>query len=109
MFIDYITLMLINMVGGLVVLGLYVLWPVNKDRANAWGLALALPGLVGLVTGLHMSLTWPIPDSSGIREGLSNLRYANTAFGEMSVLLGLLLLGAGVALMKRWSLKPLTI
>ncbi len=109
MFIDYITLMLINMVGGLVVLGLYVLWPVDKDEGKAWGVPLAMAGLVALATGLHMSLTWPIPDLSAVEGQVSNPLFANAAFGEMSVLLGVLLLGGGAALMKRWSLKPLTI
>ena len=68
-----------------------------------------MAGLVGLATGLHMSLTWPIPNLSAAKEGAPNLLFANSAFGEMSVLLGVLLLGAGIALMKRWSLKPLAI
>ncbi len=109
MYIDYITLRLINMAGGLAVLGLYVLLGVDKEQGKAWGVALAMAGVVGLVTGLHMSLTWPIPDLSAVKEVSSNLRFANVAFGEMSVLLGVLLLGGGAALMKKWSLRPLTI
>ena len=101
--------MLVNMVGGLAVLGLYVLLSVPKERGKGWGVALGLAGVVGLLTGLHMSLTWPIADLSGVKEGLPNLQFANVAFGEMSVLFGGLLLGAGVAMMKGWSLKPMTI
>ncbi len=109
MYIDYITLMLINMAGGLAVLGLYVLLGVDKEQGKTWGVALMMAGVVGLVTGLCMSMTWPIPDLSAVEEGSSNLRFANVAFGEMSVLLGVLLLGGGAALMKKWSLWPLTI
>ena len=109
MFIDYITLMLISMVGGLVVLAFYVLLGVGKEENQGWGIALTVPGLVGLLTGLHMSLTWPIADLSKVKEGLPNLQFANIAFGEMSVLLGVLLLAGGVAIIKGWSVRPLTI
>ena len=101
MFIDYISLMLINMAGGLVVLAFYILFAANKEKTKSWGPAFAMPGVVALVTGLHMSLTWPV--------SAPTLQYANVAFGEMSVLFGILFLGAGVALAKGWSLRPMSI
>lgn len=109
MFIDYVSLMLINMAGGLAVLGFYILFGANKEHSKSWGPAFAMPGLVALVTGLHMSLTWPIADLSKVSSELPNLQFANVAFGEMSVLFGILFLGAGVALAKGWSLLPVSI
>ena len=109
MFIDYIPLMLINMAGGLAVLAFYILFGANKENTKAWGPAFAMPGLVALITGLHMSFTWPIADLSKVTPGLPNLQFANVAFGEMSVLFGILFLGAGLALAKGFSLLPVSI
>jgi putative membrane protein len=61
MFKDYLALMLVNMTGGLVVLALYSIRGAGKEDQRAWCPALAAPGLVALLTGLHMALTWPLP------------------------------------------------
>ena len=101
MFIDYIPLMLINMVGGLLVLAGYILFASGQEEAKSWSPAFGAVGLVALLTGLHMSLTWPIT--------LAKLQFANVAFGEMSVLFGVLFLAAALALRKKWSLLPISI
>ena len=101
MFIDYITLLLANMSAGLFVLALYLLFGAGKEDQRAWAAPFAMAGLVAFVVGLHMTLTWPIP-----KLVKADLRWANIAYGEMSVLLGVLLLGGALALAKGWSLAP---
>ena len=81
MFIDYLTIMLVNMAAGLAILALFVLKYLNGDRkklAPGFLVAASWP----LVTGLHEIFTWPIVSSY------------NIPFGEMSVLYGVLMLGA---------------
>jgi putative membrane protein len=93
MFIDYLTLMLINMVGAFVVLGSFVGWGINGEGRKCWAPAFAAPGLVALVTGFVLTFTSPLP------------RPYNTPFGEMTVFLGVLFLGAAWAIaadMKHW-------
>jgi putative membrane protein len=99
--VDYITLMLANMVAALLLLAGFVLWGLNKSDRACWAPAFFVTGLVALATGLHMALTWPIPPEIGVAY--------NAAFGETTVLLGALLLGAALALRRNWPLAPLTI
>jgi putative membrane protein len=100
MFIDYITVMLINMVAGMVILAaLFAVGLTRPSQAGAMVPGLLMAGAVAFLTGLHMSLTWPLPKMEG-----ANLSWANIAFGEMSVLFGVLLLGAAVALWRGWPL-----
>jgi len=80
MFVDYLTLMLVNMAAGLAVLALFVLKYIDGDRKKL-APGLLVSGFVALVTGLHMIFAWPIIGSY------------NIPFGEMSVLFGALLLG----------------
>ena len=93
-FIDYVTLLLINMTGGLFVLAHFLVKGLGAPDRRPWAPALAIPGVVGLVNGLHMTWTWPLPGAY------------NSAFGEMSVLLGILFLGAALSAGKNWSLAP---
>ncbi len=109
MYIDYIPLMLANMAGGLAVLAFYLFFGSDKPDGKAWSPAFAAVGIVALATGLHMSLTWPIPDLSKVAPDRLNLQFANVAFGQMSVLFGALFLANGLALAKGWSLWPLSI
>ena len=102
MFTDYITLLLVNMAAGLFVLALYLFFGAGKEDCRPWAAPFAMAGLVAFVVGLHMTLTWPIPKLDKV-----DLRWANIAYGEMSVLLGVLFLGGALALGKGWSLAPL--
>ncbi|MCE5200116.1 MAG: DUF981 domain-containing protein [Armatimonadota bacterium] len=97
MFIDYVTLMLINTSAALVILAAYVYSGVGAPDQRKWAPALAVPALISLVLGLHMSTTWPLPGSY------------NAAYGDISILFGGLLAGAALALAFGWSLFPLTI
>ncbi|MEJ2700922.1 MAG: DUF981 domain-containing protein [Sedimentisphaerales bacterium] len=97
MFIDYVTLMLTNMVGGLFVLAFFVWKDIDKEDNRFWAPAFALPGLIAVVCGFAMTFSWPIP------------KPYSTAYGETSVLLGSLFLAAAWSLAKGWRLFPLGI
>jgi putative membrane protein len=97
MFVDYVTLMLINLAAGLVLLALYVYLGLDRANQTRWAPGFAMTGLVALVTGLHMSFYWPLPSSY------------NIAFGEMSAMFGVLFLGAALALALSWELVGVAI
>jgi putative membrane protein len=101
MFIDYITLMLTNMAAGLCVLAGFLLWGLQPANSRNWWPAFGIVGGVALATGLAMTCTWPV--------SLEKLRFANMAFGEMTVLFGALFLGAAASLAGRLSMGPLAI
>jgi putative membrane protein len=96
-FIDYVTLMLINMTAGYFLLSCFVWWGLDSQDKIHWTPAFAIVGLVATVCGFVMTFTWPLPKPYSM------------AFGEMSVLLGVLFLGAALALARGWNLQPLTI
>lgn len=95
LFIDYVPLLLINMAAALCMLAWFVYEGLDATDQKPWVPGFAITGFVAVVCGLHMSWTWPLPGSH------------NIAFGEMSVLLGVLLLGAALALGKGWDLRIL--
>jgi putative membrane protein len=99
MFIDYITLMLVNVSAGLLLLAIYSVWGLDKPQHSQWSAGFAAVGLVALLAGLHMTLTWPMPKLESV-----NLSWANVAFGELTVLLGALLLALALATGKNWPL-----
>ncbi|HET7839716.1 MAG TPA: DUF981 domain-containing protein, partial [Rectinemataceae bacterium] len=96
MFVDYLTVMLVNMIAGLVIMALFVYRYMDGDRKKV-APGLLMSGALALVTGLHMSLTWPLPGSY------------NIAFGEMAVLFGILFLFLGIASLADWELLTLAI
>ncbi|MGG6239169.1 DUF981 family protein [Nodosilinea sp. AN01ver1] len=97
MFIDYITLMLINMVAGLVLLADFVYRGLDGANLKRWIPGFGLVGAIALVTGLHMTLTWPVPGSF------------NISFGETTVLFGGLYIAAAIAIAQGWDLLSLTV
>ncbi|MFQ4136520.1 DUF981 family protein [Nodosilinea sp. PGN35] len=97
MFIDYITLMLINMVAGLVLLADFVYRGLDGANLKRWIPGFGLVGAIALATGLHMMWTWPIPGSF------------NISFGETTVLFGGLYLAAAIAIAQGWDLLSLTV
>lgn len=97
MYIDYLTLMLINMAAGLALLACYVCLDFDGGNSKRWVPGFAIVGFLALITGLHMTFTWPLPGAY------------NVAFGEMSVLLGVLFLAAALAFAKDWDLLSLAI
>jgi putative membrane protein len=97
MFIDYLTLMLINLVAGLTLLAAYVYSGLDEPNQKRWIPGFGLSGAIALVTGLHMTLTWPVIGSF------------NIAYGETSVLFGVLFVGTSVALAMGWEMLTLSI
>lgn len=95
--IDYVTLLLLNMVSALVVLAFFLWQGLSHEDRGHWAPAFGISGLVATVAGFAMTFTGPIPKPFSM------------AYGEMSVLLGVLFLGAAWALARGWSLLPLGI
>jgi putative membrane protein len=95
MTVNYITLMLLNLSVGMFLLASFLWRGLETPRAAQWAPGFALVGAVGLVTGAHMTLTWPVPGAY------------NIAFGEMNVLFSVLLLALAAALARGWNLLPL--
>jgi putative membrane protein len=95
MFIDYLTIMIVNIVAGLVITAVFVLFFLD-DRKKA-APAFLVTGFISMVTGFHIIFTWPIPGCY------------NIPFGEMSVLYGVLYFAAGIAVIKEWDLLTLAI
>lgn len=96
MFIDYLTLMLINLAAGLFIMAVFVIWFLNGDRKKVVP-GFLVTGFVAFVTGLHEIFTWPIISSY------------NIPFGEMSVFFGALFFTIGIAILKDWDLLTLGI
>ncbi len=101
-FIDYVTLLLINMTAGLVVLSWYIYKGIDEPTTAGWSSAFGIVGLIAFVCGLHMTLTWPL-DVEIIKTSF------NIPFGEMSIFFGVLFLGAALSISKNWDLFPLSI
>ncbi len=84
--IDYLGLMLINMVAGLVLLAMYVYAGLDDPQQKRWAPGFIASGLIAFLFGTHMAIVWPIPATYAV------------AYGETSVFLGILLLAAGVTM-----------
>jgi putative membrane protein len=97
MFIDYVTLMLVNMAAGLCVLAFFAAVSVHKDDNRCWSPAFAIAGLTASITGFAMTFTWPLPYPY------------NIAFGELSIMFGMLYLAAALSLAKSLNLMPISI
>jgi putative membrane protein len=95
MFIDYVTLMLINLAAGLALLAAYVYFGLGSSNQRRWIPGFGVVGGIALVTGLHMTFTWPIIGSF------------NIAFGETTVLFGILFVGTSITLAMGWELITL--
>ncbi len=95
--IDYVTLMLVNMSAGFVILGIFILGPFMTEQHRGWSVGFMITGLIAAITGFTMTFTWPLPSPY------------NIAFGEMSVLLGLIYLGAGLSIAQKWDLMPVCV
>jgi putative membrane protein len=97
MFIDYLTIMLVNLVVGFVLLAYYLFQGIGDPYQQRWVPGFAAVGIIGVATGLHMVFTWPLVSSF------------NIAFGEMELLFGVLFLIAALALAYDWSLVSVAI
>ena len=101
MFIDYIALLLANLVASMAILACFLFFASHKQDSHSWAAPFAATGAVAFLAGLHMTLTWPISEPA--------VRFANIAFGQMCVLFGALYLATALVLTKKWSLYPLSV
>ena len=97
MFIDFLTLIMINMVAGTALLAYYLWKGIDQADQRSYGPAFGVVGLLALVLGIMMSTSWPLPGSY------------NIAFGEGTALFGAVFLAAGYAFSQGWDLVPTTI
>lgn len=97
MFIDYLTLIMINMVAGTFLLAHYLWKGIDEADQRPYAAAFFGVGSVALVTGLHLSFTWPLPGSY------------NIAFGDTTTLFGVVFLATAIALWQGWGLLPVSI
>ena len=97
MFIDYLTLIMINLVAGTVLLAYYLWRGIDEKDQRPYASAFFVTGLLGLITGLQLAFTWPLPGSY------------NIAYGDATVLFGVVFLATGLSLWQGWNLLPVTI
>ncbi len=97
MFIDFLTLIMINLVAGTVLLAFYLWRGIDERDQRPYASAFFVIGLVSLITGLQLSFTWPLPGSY------------NVGYGDATTLFGVVFLGTAIALWQGWSLIPIAI
>ncbi len=86
MFIDFLTLVMINLVAGTVLLAYYLWTGIDEEDQRAYAAAFFMVGIVSLVTGLQISFTWPLPGSY------------NVGYGDATTLFGVVFLATAIAL-----------
>ena len=97
MFIDFLTLVMINLVAGTALLAFYLWRGIDEQDQRPYAAAFFVTGLVSLITGLQISFTWPLPGSY------------NVGYGDATTLFGVVFLGTAIALWQGWSLIPVAI
>lgn len=95
MFVDYLTLIMVNLIAGTALLAYFVFTGLKPNKGLVAGFGIV--GLIALVVGLHLTFTWPLPGSY------------NIIYGEATTLFGAVFLGAALALAKEWDLYPVTL
>jgi putative membrane protein len=96
-FIDYLTLVMINLVAGTVLLAYYLWKGIDEKDQRSYAAAFFATGLLSLITGLQLAFTWPLPGSY------------NIAYGDATTLFGVVFLATSIALWQGWSLVPVSI
>src|SRR5512143_4213755 len=97
MFIDFLTLVMINLVAGTALLAYYLWRGIDEVDQRPYAAAFFGVGLISLIAGLQISFTWPLPGSY------------NVGYGDATTLFGVVFLGTAIALWQRWSLIPISI
>jgi putative membrane protein len=97
MFIDFLTLVMINLVAGTALLAYYLWRGIDEADQRAYAAAFFGVGLVSLVTGLQISFTWPLPGSY------------NVGYGDATTLFGVVFLATSISLYLGSSLIPVGI
>jgi putative membrane protein len=94
MFIDFLTMIIINIVAGLFILACYLFKGMDQEDQKPWSAAFLGVGALSFITGLYISFIWPLPGAY------------NIAFGDANTLYGLAFLVAAIGLWKGWDLFP---
>ncbi len=97
MFIDYLTLIMINMVAGTALLAYYLWKGMDETDQRPYAAAFFGVGLLSLITGLQLSFTWPLPGSY------------NVGYGDTTTLFGVVFLITAIALWQGWNLVPVSL
>ena len=97
MFIDYLTLIMINMVAGTALLAYYIFTGMDAPDQKGFAAGFGIVGLLALILGLTLSFTWPLPGSY------------NIGYGEATTLFGAVFFATGLALAFGWSLLPIAV
>jgi putative membrane protein len=97
MFIDFLTLVMINLVAGTVLLAYYLWRGIDEEDSRPYAPAFFVTGLVSLVCGLQISFNWPLPGSY------------NVGYGDATTLFGVVFLATALSLWQRSSLIPVSI
>ncbi len=97
MFIDFLTLVMINLLAGTVLLAFYLWRGIDEKDQRPYASAFFVTGLVSLIAGLQISFTWPLPGSY------------NVGYGDATTLFGVVFLGTAIALWQGWSLIPISL
>src|ERR1035437_9321475 len=92
-FIDFLSLLLVNMVAGFALLAFYIYFGLEDTNQKRWAAGFLMVGLVAVSFGGQIVMRWLLPGSF------------NTAYGECSVLFGSVFLGAGVCMALGWGLE----
>jgi len=94
MFVDFLTLVMINLVAGSGLVGLLSMEGMDEKDQRPYAAAFFVTGLVGMITGLQLSFTWPLPGSF------------NVGYGDASTLFGVVFMATAIALWQGWNLIP---
>jgi putative membrane protein len=97
MFIDFLTIVMINLVAGTVLLAYYLWKGIDEKEQRPYATAFFVTGLLSLITGLRLAFTWPLPSSF------------NVGYGDATTLFGIVFLATGISLSQGWDLLPISI
>jgi putative membrane protein len=97
MFIDFLTLVMINLVAGTVLLAYYLWKGLDAEDQKPYAAAFGLTGLLSLTLGLRLAFTWPLPGSY------------NVGYSDATTLFGVVFLATAISLAMGWDLKPVAL
>lgn len=97
MFIDFLTLVMINLVAGTVLLAYYLWNGLDAEDQKPYAAAFGLTGLLSLTLGLRLAFTWPLPGSY------------NVGYSDATTLFGVVFLATAISLAMGWDLKPVAL